>query len=332
VAKVFFDELVRHGVSTALTFCTSHVASVDAYFAQAKARGLRMIGGKCLMDRHCPDGVRDATEQSLIDTEALIQRYHGQDRLGYAITPRFACTSTPEQLRGAGELAARYADVWVQSHVSENADEIAWVAQLFPASPSYVGVYGDFGLLRPRSVYAHGIHLSAAERALLLESGASVAVCPTSNAFLGSGSFDFAAMRDVPHGLASDVGGGMSFSPFATLRAAYTAARSNARGNGVGKAALTLSAAHLWWLHTAGAAQALELQGVVGSLAPGSEADFVVLDRSATPLLARRSGQAESLEELLFAMIMLGDERCVRGLYAQGQRLESRSHFEEQPA
>lgn len=308
VAAFFLDELARNGVTTALTFATSHPASVDAMFEAARARGLRFITGKVLQDRHSPDGVRDQTEKSLIDTEALIQRWHGVDRLGYAITPRFAPTSTPEQLRGAGELAGKYGDVWIQSHVAENRDEVRWAAELFPKSRSYLGVYGDFGLLRQRAVYAHCIHLDQADRELMAATGTTAAVSPTSNQFLGSGFFDYLAAdaAGMGYGLASDVGGGTSFSPFRTMLAAYCVGRE-----GQTKPGLSLTPGQLWWQHTAGAARALGLEGVVGNLQPGHEADFVVLDPQATPLLARKTSQANSLDELLFALIVLGDDRVV---------------------
>ena len=308
VAGFFFDELQRHGVTTALTFATSHPQSVDAAFKEARARGLRFITGKVLQDRHSPDGVRDDTEQSLIDTETLIGRWHGVDRLGYAITPRFAPTSSPAQLRGAGELAAKYPDVWIQSHVAENVDEVKWVAELFPRSRSYLGVYGDFGLLRERAIYAHCIHLDAADRALMCETGAAAAISPTSNLFLGSGFFDHAAAdaAGMRYGLASDVGGGTSFSPFHTMLAAYCVGRE-----GQSKTGMSLTPGQLWWQHTSGAAQALGLDGVVGNMQPGCEADFVVLNPRATPLLARKTAQASSLDELLFALIVLGDDRVV---------------------
>jgi guanine deaminase len=269
---------------------------------------LRLITGKVLQDRHSPDGVRDETEQSLIDTEALIQRWHGVDRLGYAITPRFAPTSTPAQLRGAGELAARYPDVWIQSHVAENLDEVRWVQELFPRSRSYLAVYDDFGLMRERAVYAHCIHLDEADRALMRERRSAAAVSPTSNLFLGSGFFDYAGAdrAGFAYGLASDVGGGTSFSPFHTMLAAYYVGRE-----GQTKPGLSLSPQQLWWQHTAGAARALGLAGVVGNLQPGCEGDFIVLNPQATPLLARRTAQADSLDELLFAMIVLGDDRLV---------------------
>jgi len=308
VARFFIDELLRNGVTTALTFATSHPSSVNALFQEAQQRQLRLITGKCLMDRNSPGGVSDETEQSLIDTEALIQRWHGQDRLGYAITPRFAPSCSDAQLRGAGALAAKYPDVWVQSHVAENREEVAWVRSLYPAARSYLAVYEQFGLLRPRSVYAHCIHFDDDDRALMRSSGAAAAISPTSNLFLGSGFFDYAGADRIgfAYGLASDVGGGTSFSPFHTMLAAYYVGRE-----GQTKTGLSLKPQQLWWQHTAGAAQALGLAGVVGNLQPGCEADFVVLNPNATPLLARKTAQANSLDELLFAMIVLGDDRLV---------------------
>ena len=314
-ATFFVDELLRNGVTTALAFATSHSSSVDALFAQARARHMRLITGLCLMDRHAPAALLNqpgqgtsAAEQSILESEALIQRWHGQDRLGYAITPRFAPTSTDAQLRGAGELAARYPDVWIQSHVAENKDEIAWARELFPKSSSYLATYADFGLLRERSVYAHCIHFDDADRALMRESGAVAAISPTSNLFLGSGFFDYAGADRVGfgYGLASDVGGGTSFSPFHTMLAAYYVGRE-----GHTKTGLSLTPRQLWWQHTAGAARALGLDGVVGNLLPGCEADFIVLNPQATPLLARKTALCASLDELLFSFIVLGDDRAV---------------------
>ena len=308
VASFFLDELARNGVSTALAFATSHVASVDALFEQARARNLRLMSGKVLQDRHSPDGVRDDTVQSLADTESLIRRWHGRGRLGYAITPRFAPSCSDAQLRGAGQLAARYPDVWIQSHVSENREEVAWARELFPHSRSYLAVYDDFGLLRERAVYAHCIHFDDADRALMRDRGAAAAISPTSNLFLGSGFFDYAAAdrMGMGYGLASDVGGGTSFSPFHTMLAAYCVGRE-----GHTKTGLSLGPQQLWWQHTAGAAGAMGLGGVVGNLQVGCEADFVLLNPACTPLLARRTGQASTLDELLFAMIVLGDDRLV---------------------
>lgn len=308
VAEFFLDELLRNGVTTALAFATSHPQSVDALMAQAQRRQLRLICGKVLQDRHSPDGVRDECEQGLLDSEALIARWHGVDRLGYAITPRFAPTSSPEQLRGAGELAARHPGVWIQSHVAENLDEVRWVRELFPQARSYLAVYDGFGLMRERAVYAHCIHLDEADRALMRERRTAAAVSPTSNLFLGSGFFDFARAdaAGFRYGLASDVGGGTSFSPFQTMLAAYYVGRE-----GQAKQGVSLPPSALWWRHTAGAAQALGLAGAIGNLQPGCEGDFVVLNPQATPLLARRTAQARDLEELLFAMIVLGDDRLI---------------------
>ncbi len=308
VAKFFVDELLRNGVTTAVTFCTSHPGSVDALMTEAQARRMRIIAGKVLQDRHSPDGVRDETEQSLIDTETLINRWHGKDRLGYAITPRFAPTSTDAQLRGAGELAAKYRDVWIQSHVAENLDEIRWVRELFPAARSYLAVYDDFGLMRERAIYAHCIHFDDHDRALMRDRCTAAAVSPTSNLFLSSGYFDFLKADEAgfQYGLASDVGGGTSFSPFHTMLAAYYVGRE-----GHAKQGRSLKPQALWWQHTAGAAKAAGLDGVVGNLQPGCEADFVVLNPQATPLIARRTSQARNLDELLFAMIVLGDDRLI---------------------
>ena len=325
-ARFFLDELLRNGVTTALSFATCSTESVNALFCEAQRRSLRLITGLCLMDRHAPAGVlnlaapdrsRSACEQSLLDSELLLLRWHGKDRLGYAITPRFAPSCSESQLQGAGHLAIRYPEVWIQSHVAENRDEIAWARQLFPSSASYLATYADFGLLRRRAVYAHCIHFDDQDRTLMRDSGAVAAVSPTSNLFLGSGFFDFAAADRVglQYGLASDVGGGTSFSPFHTMLAAYYVARE-----GHSKTGLSLSPRQLWWQHTAGAARALDLEGVVGNLQPGCEADFVVLNPQATPLLARRTAQASNLDELLLAMIVLGDDRLIeRTVISQAQ-------------
>ncbi len=312
-ATFFVAELLRNGVTTSLSFASAHVASVQALFAAARQKHLRMITGLCLMDRHAPEGVRNDTEQSLRDTEALIQQWHGVDRLGYAITPRFAPSCSEAQLVGAGVLAAKYTDVWIQSHVAENKDEIRWARELFPRSRSYLATYADFGLMRERAIYAHCVHFDDEDRALMQGTGAAAAVSPTSNLFLGSGFFDYAGAdrMGMGYGLASDVGGGTSFCPFHTMLAAYVVGRE-----GQTKPGLSLSPQHLWWQHTAGAAAALGLDGrngraSIGNLQPGCEADFVVLNPQATPLLARRTARANSLDEFLFAMIVLGDDRLI---------------------
>ena len=321
-ATFFIAELLRNGVTTALAFASAHSESVDALFTEAQAQCLRLMTGLCLMDRHAatdvlnrgaPDGSRTATEQSLIDSEALLLKWHGRGRLGYAITPRFAPSCSDAQLRAAGELAARYPQVWIQSHVAENKDEIAWARELFPQSRSYLATYADFGLMRERAIYAHCIHFDDDDRALMRATGAAAAISPTSNLFLGSGFFDYAGADRMGfrYGLASDVGGGTSFSPFHTMLGAYCVARE-----GQTKPGLSLSPQHLWWQHTTGAAQALGLDGrnggaAVGNLEPGCEADFIVLNPQATPLLARRTERASNLDELLFAMIVLGDDRVI---------------------
>mgnify|MGYP002143126778 CR=1 FL=1 len=317
VADFFLQELLRNGVTSALCFATAHPESVHAFMQAAQSLGLRMVAGKVLQDRHSPDGLRDAdTALSLRQSEDLIARWHGQDRLGYALTPRFAPTSSAEQLHGAGELAQQYPDVWIQSHLAENADEIRWVRELFPQARSYLDVYERAGLLRERAVYAHCIHLDDHDRERMHALGAVAAVSPTSNLFLGSGFFDYAAAdrTGLHYGLASDVGGGTSFSPFHTMHAAYTVARQ-----AVGRPGMSLAPEHLWWQHTAGAAQALGLGGTVGNLLPGCEADFIALNPQATPLLARRTAQADTLAEWLFAMVVLGDDRLVASTVVQGQ-------------
>jgi guanine deaminase len=323
-ASFFIAELLRNGVTTSLSFATSHVESVEALFTAAQQAGTRLITGLCLMDRNAPADLLnqarpgspvDATEQSLLDSEALLTRWHGVDRLGYAITPRFAPTSTQAQLRGAGELAAKYPGAWVQTHVAENKAEIEWVASLFPASRSYLSVYDAFGLMRKRAIYAHCIHFDEEDRQLMRSTGAAAAVSPTSNLFLGSGFFDYAGADRVGYlyGLASDVGGGTNFSPFHTMLGAYYVGRE-----GQTKTGLSLSPRHLWWQHTAGAAHALGLEGVVGNLLPGCEADFVVLQPKATPLLARKTAIANSLDELLFSLIVLGDDRLIEHTHSAG--------------
>jgi guanine deaminase len=306
VASFFFDELARNGVTTAMTFSTSHRTSVDAAFAEAERRRLRFITGKCLMDRHCPEGVQDTTEQSLLDTEALINTWHEKihTRLGYAITPRFAPGCSDAQMHGAAELAKQYRSTWIQSHVAENDDEIAWAKALYPNARSYLNVYADFGLMRERAIYAHCIHLDEADRQLLSNTRTAAAVCPSSNLFLGSGAFDFGKAQTTPHlfGLASDVGGGTSFSPFKTMLAAYYIAQNKH---------FPITPSTLWHSHTSGAAQALGLEAYVGNVREGLEADLILLDPQCTPLLARRTQAANSIEELLFAMIVLGDDRVI---------------------
>jgi guanine deaminase len=317
VAGFFLDELLRNGTTAALVFPTVHKTSVDAIFAAAEARGMRLISGKCLMDRHCPEFLRDTAASGDADSRELIERWHGRGRLAYAVTPRFAATSTERQLELAGRLFRERDDLYVQSHLAENRSEVAWIAELFPSARSYLDVYDRYGLVGPRAVYAHCIHLDDADRTRMAESGAVMSFCPTSNLFLGSGLFDRAAARrhGAPVALGTDVGGGTSFSMLRTLHEAYKIVQMSGRTLGV------LDAFHL---ATLGAAQALGLDGEIGNLAPGKAADFAVLDPQATPLLARRFARAQDLRERLFVLMMLGDDRAVAATYVLGKPMHRR--------
>jgi guanine deaminase len=316
VASFFLDELARNGTTTAMVYCTVHPESVDAFFAESSARNLRMVAGKVLMDRNCPEFLRDTAESGARDSEALIGRWHRNGRQLYALTPRFAPTSTEEQLQLTGALARAYPDIFIQSHVAENTDEIAWVKSLYPSARSYLDVYDRFGLLRERAMYAHCIWLDGADRARMAETGAAAALCPTSNLFLGSGLFDFPAAdaARMPLSMATDVGGGTSFSMLKTMNELYKVARMGGT---------YLPALRMFYLATLGGARSMRLEGVVGSFAPGAEADFVVINPQATEMLARRSARAESLEELLFALALLGDERAIAATYSAGRLLHS---------
>jgi guanine deaminase len=323
-ATFFLDTLLACGTTTALVYCTVHKESADAFFAESEARDLRMIAGKVLMDRHCPDFLRDTAQSGYDDSAELIARWHGRGRQLYALTPRFAPTSTPEQLEACGALARRHGDVFIQTHVAENVDEVKWVAELFPGYRSYLDVYDRYGLLRRRAVYGHCIHLDAGDRLLMAQAGAIASHCPTSNLFLGSGLFDMheARANGMAVALGTDVGGGTSFSMLQTMNEAYKVASMTGHH---------LSATRMFWLATAGAAQALDLDEKIGTLAPGTEADFIVLDPTATPLLARRTARAESLEEWLFAFALLGDDRAVLETYAAGQCLHQRNGGRREP-
>lgn len=316
-ARFFLDELARNGTTSACVLGTVHAQSVDALFAEAHARDVRLVAGKCLMDRNCPPALCDQADEGVCQSLELAERWHGKGRLGYAITPRFAASSTDRQLQLAGELARARPDLYVQSHLAETEDEVRWVRELFPKARSYLDVYDSVGLLRERSVYAHCIWLDATDRRRFANTGATAAVCPGSNLFLGSGAFDFA--RAVEAGmritLATDVGGGQSLSMLATMRAAHDVARL--RGGAP-------SATQLFYWATRGAAQALGWDDQVGTLESGAEADVVVLDPAATPLLARRTLAADSLESLLFALMILGDDRAVRETFIAGRPSKSR--------
>ncbi len=314
VARVFLDEQMRHGVTTGCVFGTVHPQSVEALFAEAQQRGLRLAAGKVCMDRNAPGVLLDTPQRAYDESRALIERWHGQGRLEYAITPRFAPTSSTAQLEWLGSLAAEHPDVLIQSHVSENLGEIAWVESLFPGCRDYADVYARHGLLRPRAVYGHGIHLSEPELEVFHAAGASLAHCPTSNFFLGSGCFDVKrgkeSVRPVTVGLATDIGAGTSFSMLQTMAAAYQAAQFNGHA---------LTAPQAYYLATRGSAEALGLAGKVGSIEPGMEADLVVLDLKATPLLAWRMQYARGIEDAMFILMMMGDDRAVGATWVAGE-------------
>jgi guanine deaminase len=314
MAKVFCGELLRNGTTSALVFCATYPQSVDALFTEAERRGMRIIAGKVLMDRNAPDALLDTAQRGYDDSKALIARWHGHGRSLYAITPRFAGTSTPAQLDAAGSLWREHPDVLMQTHIAENRREIEWTAALFPEAKNYLDVYDRHGLIGRRAVLAHGVYLSEDEFCRCHESGTALAHCPTSNLFLGSGLFRIGAAKDprrpVEVGLGTDIGGGTSFSLLATMGAAYQVAQLNGR---------TLSAVEAFYLATLGGARALALEDRIGTIAPGREADLVVLDPKATPLLALRNVRAESVEDQLFALMMLGDDRAVRATYVAGR-------------
>ncbi|HEX8477442.1 MAG TPA: guanine deaminase [Telluria sp.] len=317
-AEFFLDELLRCGTTTAMVYCTVHRESVDAFFTASEARNLRMAAGKVLMDRHCPEFLRDTAEGGVRESEELINQWHGHARSMYAITPRFAPTSSEAQLRLAGELAASYPTTYIQTHVSENAEECKWVRELFPAQRSYLHVYEHYGFMRPRAMFGHCIWLDDLDFARMTDTGSAVAVCPTSNLFLGSGLFDFEKADGARTllSLATDVGAGTSFSMLQTMNEAYKVARL--KGS-------YLPALRMFYLATLGAARSMQLEGTIGDFVPGAEADFIVLDPACTPLLARRTGHLESLEELLFALALLGDDRAVQATYAAGTLVHQRT-------
>jgi len=319
MAKIFCDELLRNGTTTALVFCAVYPQSVDALFAEAERRGMRLAAGKVLMDRNAPEALRDTAQRGYDDSKALIARWHGHARSLYAITPRFAGTSTPAQLDAAGALWREHKDVLVHTHIAENLREIAWTAKLFPERKNYLDVYDHHGLIGRRAVLAHGVHLGEDELSRCHESGTALAHCPTSNLFLGSGLFRIGAAKDprrpVQLGLGTDIGGGTSFSLLATMGAAYQIAQLGGR---------SLSAIEAFYLATLGGARALALDDAIGRIAPGYEADFAVLDPKATPLLSLRHARAESVQDVLFALMMLGDDRAVRATYVAGQCAHAR--------
>lgn len=311
-ADYFLERMLAHGTTTASVFATVHPESVDAFMAAAERHNLRMLSGKVMMDRNAPANLTDTVAEAERDCLALIERWHGRGRLRYSITPRFAPTSTPEQLALAGELFRSRPDLHVQSHLAENPDEIAWVGELFPNHRDYLDVYADYGLVGERAIYGHCIHLAPVEIDEMAGRGAAAAFCPTSNLFLGSGFFNHPAAADagIRVGLATDVGGGTSFSLIRTLGEAYKVSQLHRR---------PLPPLRAWFLATLGGARALYLEPFIGNFEPGKEADFVVLDASATPELEFRLRGRDGLAERLFAMMILGDERCVEATHVMGR-------------
>ena len=314
VARAFVDEMLANGTTTALVFGTVHAHSADAVFEAAEAKGMRLIAGKVLMDSNCPPELRDDVDTGYTDSKALIERWHGKGRLGYAITPRFALTSSSAQLAAAGRLASEYPDVWVHTHLAENMDEVEEIARLFPDSRSYLDVYEQHGLLRERAVFAHCLHMDAQDRRSMATAGGAAAFCPTSNLFLGSGLFDLSSMREagIRCGLGTDVGGGTSLSLLRTASEAYKVLHLQEHA---------LPAARALYLATLGAAEALYLDDKIGNFAPGKEADFVVLDYEGTTLTKRRIAAASTIEEKLFALITLADDRNIAATYVNGEQI-----------
>ena len=313
-ASRFLNLLLANGTTTAAVYCTVHPESADAFFEEASSRDLRMIAGKILMDRNAPDTVTDTAQAGYDDTKSLIEKWHGQGRNLYAVTPRFAPTSTPAQLEACGTLMSEFDDVYLQTHVSENTDEVKWVAELFPDARSYQDVYAHYGMLGPRGLYGHALHMDDADLAEAAETQTRYVHCPTSNLFIGSGLFDIRRAWDagVDVMLGCDVGGGTSLSPFATMKAAYEIAQFSG---------YPLTPEQAFWLSTSGGADTLSLGDRVGRLAPGYEADIVVLNLKSTPLIDQRVKRADNLRDILFTQMILADDRAIRAVYVNGARV-----------
>ncbi len=318
-ARAYIDENLRNGITTAAVFCTIHPQSVDALFEAAAKFDLRMIAGKVLMDRNAPEKLRDTAQAGYDESKALIAKWHGRGRLAYAVTPRFAASSTPAQMTAAGALWRESPGTYLQSHVSENRREVAWVKELYPERKGYLDVYDHYGQLGPRAIYGHGIWLTEDELRRCHETGTAIAHCPTSNFFLGSGCLNLGVTskkeRPVRVGLATDLGGGTSFSILRTMGEAYKAAQL---------AGYSLAAGHAFYLATRGAAHALYLDDRIGSIAPGMDADLVVLDLESTPVIRYRMKHVADLQEALFVQMTLGDDRAVRATYVAGRRVYER--------
>ncbi|UXD89451.1 guanine deaminase [Thalassolituus hydrocarboniclasticus] len=310
-AEFFLQELLKNGTTTALVFGTVHKSAVDAFFEISQRLNTRMICGKVMMNRHAPEALCDTVESSVADTQELIDRWHNNGRQLYAITPRFAITSTPEQLAAAGQLLADNPGVYMQTHLAENLDEIAFVKELFPERKSYLDVYDHYGLLGERSVFAHCVHLDAEDYQRMSETGSKISFCPTSNLFLGSGLFQ---LDDQPFpvdvSVATDVGGGTSFSMLQTMNEAYKICQL--KGS-------KLAPQRAFYMMTLGNAKALSVDDKIGNFESGKEADFVVLDLAGTDLMKRRQSICKTLDETLFSLMILGDDRAVRETFVAGR-------------
>ncbi|MYD09948.1 MAG: guanine deaminase [Chloroflexi bacterium] len=321
IAEFFIAELQRNGTTAASVFCTSAPGSVDAIFEAAQKDNMLLLAGVMMMDSHAPANILDTAQSSYDASKTLIERWHKRGRCLYTVTPRFALTSSPQQLELAGALMREHADVRLQSHISENRAEVARAAELYPQRANYTDIYDHYGLLDERAIYGHAIHLSEGELRRFHETGAKIAHCPTSNFFIGSGLFDIArtrhAARPVTVGLGTDVGGGTSFSMLQTMSEAYKMAQL--RG-------ISVTAAQSYYLATLGSAQALGIDDRVGKLQPGYAADIAVLDPRATPLLALRADVAESIDELLFALMICADDRAVKATYVAGELVHDRDN------
>lgn len=313
IARCFFDLSLASGTTTVASFCTIHPESVEAFFTEAARRDLCVVAGKTCMDRNAPDNLIDTAQTAYDQSKALISAWHGLDRLTYAITPRFSPTSSREQLSALGALWAEHPECLMQTHLSEQTDEVAWVRELFPEARDYLDTYQEAGLLGERGLYGHAIHLTDRERSTLREVGAAAIHCPTSNTFIGSGLFDLhGLMTDGQRvGLATDTGGGSSFSMLRTMAAAYEIAQL--RGQSV-------HPAQLLWLATEGSARALHLDHRIGRLTTGHDADLVVLDLASTAAIAQRAARAEDIWEAIFPTIMMGDDRAIEAVYIRGQK------------
>lgn len=314
IADRYLDLALSHGTTSMASFCTVHPESADAFFSAAEARGMAVWGGKTCMDRNAPEDLRDTADSAYRDSKALLERWHGRARCRYVVTPRFSPTSTPEQLEALAALWSEHPDCLMQTHLSEQAEEVAWALELHPGARDYLDTYEAQGLLREGAVFGHAIHLEPRERERIREAGAALAHCPTSNTFIGSGLFDLARARagGMRVGLATDIGGGSSFSMLRTMAAAYEIGQLSGRAP---------HPSELWWLATEGSADALMALGEVGALRAGAAADLIAVDLASTPAIAQRAAEADTFWDEVFPTIMMGDDRAISGVWIGGREV-----------